>query len=161
MHASCYQWVGEIVRQYGLAAGPTLEVGSLDVNGSIRDHFVGAYIGVDVVEGPGVDAVGDAEDLVDDTDNWPVVVSTETLEHVARPWVAIAELARVCRHGGHVIVTARGYDLRGCWDVHHAPDRWRFSEESMRILAEDAGLKVLELESDPEGPGWFLLAQKG
>jgi hypothetical protein len=37
-----------------------LEMGSYNVNGSVRDMFAlaGRYVGVDLVEGPGVDLVG-------------------------------------------------------------------------------------------------------
>lgn len=153
-------WVREVVERYGLAALPTLEVGAAIVNGTIRDCFTGPYIGCDIYRGRGVDVVADAEDLSQWDDNhWPTVISTEMLEHCARPWLAIKEMARVS--SGHVIVTCRGYDKRGCWEVHDYPhDYWRFSDGAMRILAEDAGLTVLELEADPEGSGWLMVAAK-
>ena len=39
-----------------------LEIGSYDVNGTVRKLFAAAghYVGVDLVEGPGVDVVGSA-----------------------------------------------------------------------------------------------------
>jgi SAM-dependent methyltransferase len=157
MHQSCYEWVGKIVAQYDLAARPTIEVGSCNVNGTVRDHFSGAYLGVDVAEGNSVDRIEDSEHLRDADTTWANVVSTEMLEHVKRPWLAVDEMARICAPGGHVIITARGYDHRGCWEVHAYPDdMYRFSDQSMRVLAEDAGLTVCELEADPEGPGWFM-----
>lgn len=161
MHASCYDWVGKVVAEHGLADRPTLEVGSQDVNGTIRDHFTGEYLGVDMAPGRGVDRIADAEHLDFHDNSWPAVISTEMLEHCPRPWVAVAEMARVCAPGGYVIVTARGYDERGCWEVHGYPaDHWRMAASAMRIMAEDAGLRVIRCERDPEGPGWFLLAVK-
>lgn len=163
MHSSCYEWVGRIVRQHDLAERATLEVGSFNVNGTIRDHFDGQYLAVDSQAGPGVDFVADAERLHERLalNDWQVVVSTEMFEHVDRPWLAMRELADACAPGGHVIVTCRGYDERGCWPVHDYPrDVWRYSARSLRVLAEDAGLEVLDLVTDPEGPGWFLLARK-
>ncbi len=162
IHESVRLWVGKVVANYGLAEMATLEVGSQIVNGTVRGWFQGSYLGVDMANGLGVDMIADAEHLSEVIDeDWPVVISTEMLEHCPRPWVAVAEMARVCAPGGHVILTARGYDHRGCWEVHGYPhDYWRFSEGSMRLMAEDAGLDVLTCEVDPEGPGWLLVAEK-
>lgn len=161
MHASVLEWVGRIVADNSLAELPTLEVGSMNVNGTVRQFFTGPYWGVDVAPGPGVDQVEDAEELVEMPAFYDVVISTEALEHVDRPWKAVAEMARVCVPDGHVIITARGYDERGCWEPHSWPnDVTRFSERGMRVLAEDAGLMVQEIAADPEGPGFFLYARK-
>lgn len=64
-----------------------LEVGSLNINGTVRDFFTDCeYVGVDVVDGPGVDRVVAGQDL-DYVDNWfDVVVSAECFEHNAH-WV--------------------------------------------------------------------------
>ena len=61
-----------------------LEIGSLDLNGSIRKFFDKcSYLGVDVGPGPGVDLVAKGEDLTF-ADNWfDVVASTECFEHTA------------------------------------------------------------------------------
>ena len=160
MHDSVKKWVGEVVERYDIAERATLEVGSGIVNGTIRDCFRGPYVGCDIHSGCGVDVIANAEDLSQwDDGNWPNVISTEMLEHCPRPWVAVKEMARVS--SGYVIITCRGYDTRGYWEVHAYPhDYWRFSDGSMRILAEDAGLTVVELEADPEGPGWLMVCTK-
>ncbi len=88
-------------------------------------------------------------------------MSTEVLEHCPRPWLFVAELARVLRLGGTLLLTARGYDERGCYPVHEHPrDYWRFSAGSMSLLAEDAGLYRIDVIADPDYPGFFLIAQK-
>lgn len=161
MHNSVYEWVGKTVVGHGLAELPTIEIGSGIINGTVRDHFAGEYVGVDLGPGNGVDRVEDSEHLSDPNAQWSVVVSTEMLEHCVRPWRAVNEMSRICKSGGHVIITARGYDQRGCWEPHGFPvDAYRYSELSMRTLAEDAGLNVLEVTTDPEGPGFFLHATK-
>ncbi len=153
-------WVTAVVERYDLADKSTLEVGSGIVNGSIRPLFAGDYLGCDMKHGFGVDVVANAEDLSRwDDSSWSTVVSTEMLEHCPRPWKAMQEMARVA--SSMVIVTARGYDKRGCWEVHAYPhDYWRFSDGSMRLLAEDAGLTVVELEADSDGPGWLMVCKK-
>jgi SAM-dependent methyltransferase len=162
MHSSVMAWTKHVVDTYDLAGQSVLEVGSQDFNGSVRDFFTGPYIGCDIAMYRGVDVIADAQDLSQWGDGeWDVVVSTEMLEHCPRPWVAMAEMARVCKPGGHLLITARGYDHRGCWEVHGYPyDYYRFSDMSMRQLAEDAGLTVEHLDADPEGPGWLMVCSK-
>lgn len=59
-----------------------LEIGSLNINGTVRDFFTGCdYIGVDVQAGPGVDVVCEGQ-LLDYPDNsFDVAVSAECFEH--------------------------------------------------------------------------------
>lgn len=145
------------IARYELRDRSTLEVGSYDVNGSVRGLFSGDYLGVDVREGPGVDVEASAEHLPFEDRSYHTVISTEMLEHCERPWLAVAEMARVGE--ACLILTARGYDQRGCFPVHHDPsDLWRFSEASLRLLVEDAGLEVIECQADPEAPGVLLVA---
>lgn len=165
MHASVMEWAEKVVDSYGLAGRQTLEVGSYWVNGSVRPLFetdpTVQYLGVDSAPGPGVDKLEDIESLSFGDGEFEVVVSTETLEHVARPWLAVAELARVVKPGGYVVVSARGYDGFGCWRVHNYPhDYWRFSDKSMELLFTDADLEVVSLDADPGGPGWLVVARK-
>jgi SAM-dependent methyltransferase len=59
-----------------------LEIGSLDINGTIRDFFTASeYIGVDLAEGKGVDLVAQGQDLVFPDSSFDVVVSAECFEH--------------------------------------------------------------------------------
>jgi SAM-dependent methyltransferase len=59
-----------------------LEVGSLNINGSIRSFFTEcAYLGVDIGPGLGVDLVARGEDLEFPDDSFDVVASCECFEH--------------------------------------------------------------------------------
>lgn len=59
-----------------------LEIGSLDINGSVRQFFDDCqYIGVDLGEGKGVDLVAKGEELDYDDCLFDVVISCECLEH--------------------------------------------------------------------------------
>lgn len=61
-----------------------LEIGSLNLNGSIRQFFEQCqYVGVDVGPGPGVDVVSKGEDLTYSSRLFDVVCSTECFEHAA------------------------------------------------------------------------------
>lgn len=59
-----------------------LEIGSLDINGSIRNLFDPTlYIGVDLQEGPSVDVIGQGQELVYDDNAFDIAVSAECFEH--------------------------------------------------------------------------------
>jgi hypothetical protein len=86
--------------------GPLLEIGSLDVNGSVRGLFPGAdpYVGIDLAPGPGVDVVANGHDFGRDA-SFATVVTTECLEH-DRAWHrTLATIVRVLRPGGTLILT--------------------------------------------------------
>ena len=155
------EWIASTVKEHGLASQPVLEIGSLIVNGSPRPCFDGEYVGVDMRDGPGVDRVANAEHLPWGCDVWPVVVCAEMLEHALRPFKVVEEMARVCRPGGFILASARGFDEWGCWRYHGFPDdHFRYSRDAFRVLCADAGLDVVELVADPVGPGWLLAARK-
>jgi hypothetical protein len=65
-----------------------LEVGSLNINGTVRDFFQPTeYVGVDVAEGPGVDVIAQGEHLTYPDNSFDVVISAECFEHNPE-WVA-------------------------------------------------------------------------
>lgn len=59
-----------------------LEVGSLNINGTVRDFFnATSYIGVDVASGPGVDLIEEGQNLIFPDDHFDVAISAECFEH--------------------------------------------------------------------------------
>ena len=62
--------------------GRVLEIGSLDINGSVRQFFEDCdYTGVDLGEGKGVDLVARGEELDYFDGNFTVCLSCECFEH--------------------------------------------------------------------------------
>jgi SAM-dependent methyltransferase len=130
----------------------TLDVGSWDVNGSIRPFLHGPYVGIDIRKGPNVSIEGDASWLPFSDNSFDRVVSTEMLEHDRYPWLSVAEMARVCKKGGYVLITCRGYDETGCTPIHDYPaDYWRYSQEAVCFLMHAAGLMLVEVLPDSCG----------
>jgi SAM-dependent methyltransferase len=83
-----------------------LEIGSYDVNGSIRPLFRGSsYVGVDLTEGPGVDLVcaGDAIDHPDDS--YELTISCECFEHNPHWRETFLNMHRMTKPGGVVLFT--------------------------------------------------------
>ena len=148
-------WVEGIVAEYK-PQGPVLEVGSLNINGTVRDLFPQeGYVGLDKRVGAGVDFVADICDG-DFSQQFNTVVCCETLEHVPRPWQAIAAMRRALKPGGLFI---------GTWcfvyAIHNEPeDYWRATPAGFRLLLEDAGFSDIKIETEGEGPvGVFAVAR--
>jgi SAM-dependent methyltransferase len=153
---------GEAVLTKEMIAGhDVLEVGSLDVNGSLRPYVESLgparYIGVDIALGPRVDEVVDASKLVDrfGPDAFDVVITTEMVEHI-RDWrTVVHNLKGVVRPGGLLLVTTRSIGF----PYHGFPyDFWRYEPEDMRAIFAD--FEMVALERDSASPGVFVLARK-
>lgn len=152
-------WAGQKVTEHDLAGRFTLEVGSFDVNGTVRRYFTGPYVGVDFRAGPGVDMVADANRLPFSADTFPCVVCTEMLEHDPAPWLSVPQMARVLRPGGILLLTARGIGF----PLHDYPsDYWRFTPSAFVRLFDLAGLEPVEVidDTDTFQPGVFGVARK-
>lgn len=146
-------WVSDRVKLYDLSRTATLEVGSLDVNGSVRSLFSGPYTGLDMREGPGVDVVGYANLLPFEDASFDTVISTEMLEHDPTPWRSLAEMGRVLRPGGHLILTTRGNGF----GLHNEPsDYFRYMPAAMPLLLDLASCEPLAMQEDPQVPGVFM-----
>jgi SAM-dependent methyltransferase len=83
-----------------------LEVGSLDINGSIRRFFSGGrYTGIDLAPGPGVDVVAQGQEYDAPSDHFDTVLSCEAMEHNPHWQSTMRNMFRMCRPGGLVIMT--------------------------------------------------------
>jgi SAM-dependent methyltransferase len=83
-----------------------LEIGSLDINGTVRDFFTNcSYTGVDVAAGPAVDIVAQGQDLSFPDDSFDVAVSAECFEHNPYWRETFLNMVRMTRSGGLVAFT--------------------------------------------------------
>lgn len=166
MHTSVMEWVASMVDRLNISNLPTLEVGSLHVNGSVRGYFTNDYVGVDIVPGDGVDVVvSPTGPLPNRSHGWPVIVSTETLEHVELPWDLLHRCAEVASWDAHLLLTCRGFNET--WSFpYHAPtheggeDLWRYSVRGLTCLLSSFGWTPREVLWDPMYPGVFAWAQR-
>jgi SAM-dependent methyltransferase len=90
-----------------ITGGRVFEVGSYDVNGSVRDLFSGCteYVGVDLHEGPGVDVVAYGHQVNDTDGSYDVALSGECFEHDPHWRDTFANMVRMTRPGGLVAFT--------------------------------------------------------
>ncbi len=85
------------------------------------------------------DSHQDIEALTFDDASFDFIICLEVLEHVRNPRQAVAEIHRVLRPGGRVVVTTPflyGYHGKGSTSHSHAayPDFWRFTHEGLAVL---------------------------
>ncbi len=125
-------WIPNLGRSDTKSPCRVLDVGSQDVNGTLRPFAFGtSYIGVDLAPGPGVDIVIQPGRLPFADHTFDLVVSTSCLEHDPMFWVTFAEMTRVMKRDGflYVSVPANG-------PYHGYPgDCWRFYGDAAAALA--------------------------
>ncbi|MDP3779173.1 MAG: class I SAM-dependent methyltransferase [bacterium] len=117
----------------------TLDIGSGD--GPYASYFPNR-VSIDIEAGSGVDHVVDAHDLsLFGNESFEIVLSTEALEHLHTPQLAIDEMHRVLRSGGSVILTTRFI-----FPLHNIPgDYWRFTRYGLKHLFRNfARLEIIE-----------------
>lgn len=131
--------------------GPVYEFGARHVNGAkastgenladLRRFFPNSdYVGCDIVRGRGVDEVRDvyATKLPDKTAG--VVICAELFEHLTDPFAATAEMGRVLRSDGLLIVTTL---FR--FPIHEWPgDYWRFTPDGLGHILGAVGTAHIE-----------------
>lgn len=108
MHLGNKGWLDRLKQVYPEAfKGAILELGSLDINGSVRPWFAGAsrYVGVDIVKGPGVDVVCNAKDTRFLEGEFDTLVAFSLFEHDPQwkesfahnlPWLRAGALIFLC-----------------------------------------------------------------
>jgi len=112
-----------------------VDVGAQDVNGSLRQYCpTGAeYIGVDFVEGKGVDVIiNDPYKLPFESNSVDVVVCSSVFEHSEFFWLLFLECVRIIKPTGLIYLNMPSNGM-----VHRYPvDSWRFYPDSGRALAK-------------------------
>jgi SAM-dependent methyltransferase len=152
-------WLPAALNRDRVAGGRVLEVGALDVNGSIRPAIEAmcpaAYVALDQQPGRGVDVLDTAENLVArfGPASFDVVVSAEMLEHAANWQQALIAMVNVLAPGGQLALTTRSPGF----PYHPFPvDCWRFTPILMKAVVDALGLTMASVVEDPEAPGVFV-----
>ncbi len=95
---------------------------------------------LDIVEGLNVDIVGSVEKMPFLDKEFDSILSTQVLEHVEYPEKAVAEMYRVLKVGGCVLVTVPQWN-----ELHEEPyDFWRYTRFGMESLFKRNGFSVVE-----------------
>jgi len=144
---------------------PILEIGSYQVAGqegiaNLRSLFPDReYVGLDVRPGPGVDMVGDVEQLPQLDGSVGTVLAICTFEHVRRFWKGFEEIHRVLRPDGALLVACPFY-----FYIHdHPSDYWRFTPSALEVLLEPYASQIVGWHGPPKRPAnvWALAFREG
>jgi hypothetical protein len=143
-HGPHQTFVDQLAR---LPGGTVVEVGSRNRSGRtytgiVPEHL--RYVGVDILEGPNVDIVGDAHELSSLVEPGSVdaVFSIATFEHLAMPWRCAVEINKVLKPGGVCFVLSHQ-----TFPLHETPwDFFRFSDNAWHALFNQAtGFEILDI----------------
>lgn len=143
-------------RWAGSLSGPVLEVGTGPPGKRVlptREYRPDLdWVGLDLVDGKHVDLVHDIEEPI--PGEYGGCVCLEVLEHIWRPGLALRNLHRAMKPGGALILTTLF-----SWEQHARPyDYWRFTDDCLRRLMEEAGFVDVVVEYNegnrpyPPGP---------
>jgi len=118
------------------------------------------YLGVDLGIGDAawnyrrLDCIADLQSLPLGPAAFDACLNIVTLEHVREPALVIAELGRVLKPGGRLLLIVPHE-----WEVHQSPhDYFRYTRHGVRYLLERAGFDAIVIE--PVGGFFRLLARR-
>jgi SAM-dependent methyltransferase len=130
--------------RYARSGAVVVEIGALDVNGSLREVCPKdlTYIGIDMEAGPGVNlVVQPSSPLPLQSDIADVVASSSVLEHDTFFWQTFLEMTRLAKPGGVIYINAPSNGK-----YHRYPDdNWRFYPDAGKALVRWAGRNGYEL----------------
>ncbi|MEN6304801.1 MAG: methyltransferase domain-containing protein [Armatimonadia bacterium] len=147
--------VRDLVRRYSPDPGQRLLDAGCGTGGTLHQlEGRGALYGCDrsqyaltccLRRGLGCVSLADVTSLPYDPDTFGVVVSCDVLEHVPDDRAAVAEMVRVLRPGGHLVLTVPAH--RFLWSEHDEAlaHLRRYSAKELRALLQEAGLQVVKL----------------
>lgn len=162
MHDTAYQY-GRLFFQlyWDPAFHEIVELGSMNINGTLRDHRpAGArYLGLDLAPGRDVDLVVPPDaplplPLPDGSTD--VVVTSSAFEHDICFWETFVELVRILRPGGFLYL-----NVPSNGPFHRCPlDCWRLYPDASIALTRWAARRGQPVEiaesfvGEPQGHGW-------
>jgi len=160
MHESVLTWGTSVLTEELIKDKDVLEVGSYNVNGSLREHIESlkpkSYIGSDIEEGPGVDVVHSiTEPWPENREKFDVIVTTEMFEHVEDWRRALFEITELLKPNGVLLITTRS---EGFFYHPYPDDFWRYTFQDFNYLL--GSWLWIDAQNDPEAPGIFILVRK-
>jgi SAM-dependent methyltransferase len=112
------------------------------------------YVGSDItLEDSSPDILAASARLPFAANTFDAVLCTQVLEHVPNPFETMAEIARLLKPSGYIVLTAPQ-----AWRLHEIPhDYFRYTRFGLAHLAQSNGLRVIQIQ--PQGKAWAHLGQ--
>lgn len=140
-----------------------LEVGSYQASEGpqVRDIVLEvfphcSFVGLDMREGPGVDAVADIQSLKSiqaaeegglRLECFDIVISVDTLEHTSKPFQAVENMISLLAEDGMLVLAAPF-----AFQIHeHPSDYFRYTQEGLRAVLDDDVDMTVQTWQDPQG----------
>ena len=143
-----------ISERAGYAHGLVLDVGCGGQPYRKMFSQIEFYVGMDLPSNGCVNVYGDGQSLPFFGAVFDTVLCNEVLEHVPEPSQFMAEVGRVLKPGGVLLLTTPQ-----TWGLHHEPhDFYRYTKYGLRYLAEKNGFIVIEVF--PTCGMWATVAQR-
>lgn len=146
LHSEVLEFIGCIKGEFPdyFSGVKVVELGSLDINGTVRDLFKDCeYVGIDRHGGRGVDIVSLVHEVGLADGIWDVVVTTEMLEHDPYWRASLRRAVDLLRVGGLLIITC-GSQERGEHNLEDSP-----------VMGYYRGLSMVEVSSQVLSCGIF------
>lgn len=162
MHPGAFEFVGRYATTDAISV---IEVGSRDLNGSIRCHFPAAtWTGLDLHSGPSVDLVMDALDYTP-ADLVDLVIIAEVFEHCPYWGEVLHHVANWLKPSGRIIITAAGPGRDPHSAIHGGPlhPDEHYGNVSQTELIEElrfAGLTDIEVSGNEYWKDTYAIAVK-
>jgi len=133
MHQSAFKNCKKFVQKYVKKKSIVLDVGSFDINGSLKPLFEGHdYTGLDMEEGKNVDLVANSHKTFLPENHFDVIVSSSNFEHDNMFWLTFKEMVRIVKPGGLIYINAPSAGF-----YHGYPgDCWRFYKDCWKALQD-------------------------
>jgi SAM-dependent methyltransferase len=154
MHDNNRRWLADLTREHPawFTGGSILELGSAGADPEIRNLFTNTanYVGVDLVDGPNVDVVGNAATVDFGKTRFDVVICFSMLEHDENWRESLGNAEKFLKQGG-VMIGCHGAE----GNLHHGPEPWRpVWEQDFLDQVDHLYLQVVEafFEEERYGP---------
>lgn len=147
MHTEIHNFVKEVKNKFPdyFENKAVLEVGSQDINGSVRSYFKNCdYLGIDLGEAKGVDMVVSINDFPM-PNKYDVVISSEMLEHCEKWDKALSMMYKNTKPGGIFILTCAGPNRQEHGTNKHTPQDSKFTLDHYRNISIEDFISVLPL----------------
>ncbi len=148
MHNSVHHFVENVKEKFPeyFEGKSVLEVGSMDVNGSVRMHFIPSfYVGIDLGEGDGVDVVCSIIEY-NAPNTFDVIISCEMLEHCEEWEKALEQMYKNLKEGGILILTCASTNRQPHGTHEHHPGDSKFTLDWYRNISMADFISILPPE---------------
>jgi 2-polyprenyl-3-methyl-5-hydroxy-6-metoxy-1,4-benzoquinol methylase len=105
---------------------------------------------------------GSVEELALESEQYDLVYTIQTIEHVANPNTFLKAIHRILRPGGRLVIVTDntdsidfGWFRKNYWGGYHFPRHWNlFNPKSLRRLAQETGFTVSDLQTIVSPVNW-------